>query len=1264
MKINAKRLIAFLMMLVMVIVSVPTSVLTIVAADTTSETSTNEPEKKDPGFVLYEDLEQMSPGALAGIYVDGKLVYEEHADEGEEDHLLRVFDQASKKFAPKTYLDYVAFTEEEIEALPEVRIVLNKDFSGRAILNSELNVIDSSIEIAGIKLMLDLNGHVLDLVVEENYTLFHVTQNSCFTIVDSNPNTAHKGTVKDHLWRPSKDGNVVLNGGIITTSSAVGRCIHLRYGKVVMKGGTIAGFNGNCHNEDSPYMYGSYGGAVNMYYNCKLVLDGPAKICYNTAYRGGGVNITGTGSIITGNGEGSINNNHAIGVGGGINIERADFTVENIRIENNTSGAEGGGLSFAPVAGTTATAKNCVIKGNYSATRGGGVSAHKEGLTLDSCIITENYSKEHGGGVLVKPNKYVAVSGTLVVKDNVKANYGSYSKDKEKSNFYIQGNNDLVVKDLRQGAEVWLRTGKSASDYNGTGNPLTRGGWDGYTNVSPAFFYADNSDYYVEHQRDKSKGNYFNLYLKKGTRPTYSDIKTLTKEEIQPQIFGSIHIQQQSEDFTKLVVDDTYPIIKGYFEYNLMTTSEYSALSPFYYSDAYFVQNPKSYNRSLATMSINLAVAAFGRGTDAVPGNNYANHFANVKQLLADIGCPDENFYANESYQNRPDFYGDKSSTLSTIGVAISSKPITVQGEEYTLIPVAIRGGSYEVEWASNVTLGKTGEAKGFADAADQTYKCIQDYIKAYDLTQKAEEGKLKFWVVGYSRAGATANLTSKRLVDNFAQTGNTVYGYTFEAPMGGVDSAKVNAAHTGYGKYPTIHNTVNENDFVTLVAPTEMGFIRYGTDHKIGGDYKNGIKVQNDNKGKYKELRAEMMKQLAAINPYYVFDDYWNVADLNPLLGNLPGWLTNGADFVDIGEQWYDNPNPEARNIYTFLRWFFKKVQEDGLGTSDKKKFREYYSVKAPLEKAGWNAGIFSQDWQNASLPYNHKDHFFGNSKMSVEKAVQTLMGLMYTLTDKQMNDLMAIVMENVSDLGLTDMFEAYWEILIRFNEHTLDWCADSIDDLLHKLLATNHYGSVWEVLTTEQGENLAEALPVLIYFLGNYISEDHEKKSVLSDDGMWGVGTFVFNMDRIIANHYQEITVAWVRSYDSNYTNPHFCEYQAYRLDTSKTETPKGTFATQTNTLEIEAENGSSVFYSIDNGKTWTLYTKPVSFSTCPEGIKTFAISHGVKSDEYDVPMNSWAGTILGNGNIWFVMAGLGVFAIAAVVTVEVNRKKSKAK
>ena len=69
-----------------------------------------------------------------------------------------------------------------------------------------------------------------------------------------------------------------------------------------------------------------------------------------------------------------------------------------------------------------------------------------------------------------------------------------------------------------------------------------------------------------------------------------------------------------------------------------------------------------------------------------------------------------------------------------------------------------------------------------------------------------------------------------------------------------------------------------------------------------------------------------------------------------------------------------------------------------------------------------------------------------------------------------------------------------------------------------------------------------------------------------------------------------------------------------------------------------------------------------KPVSLEESPEQILTFSVYRGVKSDVAEVSLNGWAGSILGNGNVWFLIIGSAFIVGFCVVGIEMSRKKKK--
>ncbi len=290
---------------------------------------------------------------------------------------------------------------------------------------------------------------------------------------------------------------------------------------------------------------------------------------------------------------------------------------------------------------------------------------------------------------------------------------------------------------------------------------------------------------------------------------------------------------------------------------------------PLVYNDDYFDKSAFEYNESLATASLALELSGFAyrsyRSED-----DYSDQAKNVKQALRELDFGD--IQENDGYKQK--------TTADSIGVVAANKKIKSNNEDYTLIPVVIRGGGYENEWGGNAKVGKSGDHEGFDAAATKAKEFVDNYIR-----DKQIKGKVKLWIVGYSRGGATASLlgvkfnndftpilnalnkenenssskdyynsyVSKERVRTLQKYGreieinpNDLYVYTFEAPMGmnrvngsGLKEYKGNIPYSESEKsdkaiYANIHNTINDDDFVTKVAPGDWGFVRPGVDHKL----------------------------------------------------------------------------------------------------------------------------------------------------------------------------------------------------------------------------------------------------------------------------------------------------------------------------------------------------------------------------------------------------------------------------------------------
>ena len=270
---------------------------------------------------------------------------------------------------------------------------------------------------------------------------------------------------------------------------------------------------------------------------------------------------------------------------------------------------------------------------------------------------------------------------------------------------------------------------------------------------------------------------------------------------------------------------------------------DYSAT--FYYTDDYFAHSAVNDaataqkmpwtaldDVSLAACSMDLAVASYataaGDVVSASPrtwdNTDYSDRAANAREFLT--ACGFSNF-ENYDYDHAPERDG--------VAYVIASKQIhiydevTQQNKDFTLIAVGVRGAGYGAEWASNVEIGTPGNGASNVrhEGFDGSARKVRDGVKTY-LQEQGISGDVKYWVSGFSRAAAVANLTAGYLTDeatDFYTTQDDVYGYTWECPQGA--AASENALN-----YKNIHNIVNAMDVVPMVSPSVFEHQRLGVDY------------------------------------------------------------------------------------------------------------------------------------------------------------------------------------------------------------------------------------------------------------------------------------------------------------------------------------------------------------------------------------------------------------------------------------------------
>lgn len=286
--------------------------------------------------------------------------------------------------------------------------------------------------------------------------------------------------------------------------------------------------------------------------------------------------------------------------------------------------------------------------------------------------------------------------------------------------------------------------------------------------------------------------------------------------------------------------------------------TDYSAT--FYYTDDYFAHSAindavneqrvdwdQLDDTALATCSMDFAVASYTSAHGDVisasnrtwDNSNYSDKDKNVISFLDQCGFQD--IKPSDTYYVAP--------TQDSIAYTLANKEITVwnedtqQNETYTLVACGIRGAGYGPEWASNVTVGdssnpsKDGRHKGFDDSAKQVVDGIRQYIADKNIS-----GNVKYWVSGFSRSAAVANLTAGYLTDSAEEFGTQqkdIYGYTYECPQcADIDENAL--------AYKNIHNIVNPMDLVPRVSPSEFDHQRLGVDYLMPY-HKNTTAAENE---------------------------------------------------------------------------------------------------------------------------------------------------------------------------------------------------------------------------------------------------------------------------------------------------------------------------------------------------------------------------------------------------------------------------------
>ena len=951
------------------------------------------------------------------------------------------------------------------------------------------------------------------------------------------------------------------------------------------------------------------GGVYSGSWYCSIDMANNSKMDSNSAERGGGVyffypqfNLVSTDSSA------SISFNAARvggGYGGGVYTCQTSSdnqgSINGITFEKDSANDDGGAIYLDQESVTVA---NCKIINCSAGEYGGGICNNNDKNTISSCTITGNRAGEAGGGVYTDSQNDISLSGKVVIKDNKRDGDSSMDDDLYLDKGWVT--TAYVVGAPTGSSEVGIRTAETGERTIGQKVNFF---------YSSAFFYdndKDSKEYIIKFVESASE-----LQIKKKTD---ADVTT-TVAEVAP-------------DTT--VTENGYNdqiLIEGYFSYPSVVESEEDLDAKFYFSDGFFLNgsedgdagDPTQYNEHLATMSMAMAMAGFyssigNDGSKETYNRTYTYKSQNIEKLFTDIGVDPENIYISDSQTVKP--------TTSSIGVAIGQKTIKASGagEDYILVPIAMRGAGYESEWYSNTTVGTSGEHQGFAAAADEIFKQVRSYIRNYGLEDAVQKGRVKFWIAGYSRGGAVSNLTAKRLIEAYACSqedtakSNQVYAYCFEAPKGGINSAM----QCEESVYYSIHNCINKVDIVPLVAPKEMGFIRYGVDHYVPGSAAGTVESDSSNWS-------------------YIVNQSW--------YNSYKTWYDNSSytvdaqvtDSTDYGKQrslmLQQLYSVDSENIYFYDRFRMGTINYvrskisfdmiDELKSNGAMITQEDYLQIFCRALQAW--GFYKGSEADFRTSYNTYVAERGVATVSFQTALQTVTKVFFSKSSEELDGMMSAAMANASSL---DLYNVWKKCIGTWTDRTTaerkTWLDTFWNTLMEKKPVVGQ--AVVDYLTSDEKNELHEAMNTLIDVVLRLVEVDYNtyaenwstSKALDADvttditEGItdtnknyttnypWQaiVGTLAYNVTAIAQGHYPEINYAWLRSYDSFYTTNE--ANKTYQIVTDVIPSVEDQLEEDGCTLTLSTSTkGAGIYYRIKTAgdadySDWKPYNKPISLTS----------------------------------------------------------------
>ena len=645
---------------------------------------------------------------------------------------------------------------------------------------------------------------------------------------------------------------------------------------------------------------------------------------------------------------------------------------------------------------------------------------------------------------------------------------------------------------------------------------------------------------------------------------------------------------------TALAQENDDVFYKGTFYYR-PGTGEYlpgtDSVDYFVYSDDFFKYSGKEYNAHLATLSMSLAEASVSSTREPFTDEGYANKSRNAVAFLEDNGFSD--IEVNNDYRIKP--------TKDSMGVGCAHKTIREGDKDYTLLVIMPRNAGYEAEWGNNFVLGAEGDAAGFDASADKCLAFTKDYVASHGIS-----GDIKVWTMGYSRGAAAANLMAKKLIDApnewlgdaVTLDSDDLYAYTFGTPMAADSNNNPRDA-----KYAGIFNSYENTEIASAMAPSAMGFERYGTDFMI-----------------FNPDKFDAMLENLDITNHAIHDSYVSSVSSRLFEPKKIGLSDGSVSMVDDPDSYIpDDPVEYLNGTGAYLKQFVGG--RENFAKTYEQPFSDLFAYYESL--TGDDASAFTSTLTGhkdtlylvaALYAYFMKSQNNDNVYMSKEiaNAKAKELAALTVGADEDSSGMDASVIAKVG---------ARLAIFLLQNPETIKKeAAQYLRNVMTDAMTAS--GATQQQINSVTSNKASEALVHLISYLllGNIWQSGELHPLQINNQQMKAAATLIGNAANLFVDHANEIIMSWLRledSYFADYAPLTEAQLKGYRR--VYIDAGEATF-----NGSVLDENGDIVGV-IENGVLTSSADAWIGYTTCDEG-GFFRIPY---DKDYKIKLNASAAT-----------------------------------